>query len=72
MASEEGGMTQEEILLSLRDRTFSEGMSDLFKGVQDQEGRILYVDCWNYDGYWYKEECKTAEGKSILDVANEV
>ena len=71
MASEEGGMTQEEILLSLRDRTFSEGMSDLFKGVQDQEGRILYVDCWNYDGYWYKEECKTAEGKSILDVANE-
>lgn len=71
MASDESGITQEDILLSLKERTFSTEGTDTFKGVQDKDNRILYVDCWNYDGYWCKEEYKTVEGKSILEVANE-
>ena len=69
MAAGGDGMTEEEILSELRDRTYYGG--ETFKGVQDAEGRILYVNCWNYDGYWCKEESKTADGRSILEVANE-
>ena len=71
-AGGEGEMSQEDILLSLRDQTFSAGGAEFaVQGIRDKDDRVLYVDCWNYDGYWCSEEYQTAEGKTILEVANE-
>ncbi|MGN1377709.1 MAG: sensor histidine kinase [Dorea sp.] len=72
IASDEGGISEEDILDGLQDGSFANGMEETpFKGLQDAEGKIAYIDCWSYDGNWLEEEYQTVDGKSVLDVANE-
>lgn len=71
IASDEGGMSEEDILNELQNGSFINGTETLFKGLQDEEGKIAYIDCWSYDGNWLKEEYKTIDGKTVMDIANE-
>ena len=70
MAGSSQELTTEEILSQLQDRSYYQG-TETFKGLQDQDGKLLYVDCWNYDGTWEKERYQTIDGRSILQIANE-
>lgn len=53
LGKNDSGWEEDEILDSLRYGQFSEGESAEvnFKGLQDKEGRVVYIDCWSYDGY---------------------
>ena len=71
IASDEGGISEEDILDELQNGNFYNGTETAFKGLQDSEGKIAYIDCWNYDGLCLKEEYLTVDGKSIMELANE-
>lgn len=71
IASDEGGISEEDILNELQNGSFANGTETSFKGLQDEEGKIAYIDCWSYDGNWLKEEYKTVDGKTVMDIANE-
>lgn len=70
MAGSSQEMTTEDILSQLQDRSYYQG-TEMFKGLQDQDGKLQYVDCWNYDGQWEKERHQTIDGRTILQIANE-
>lgn len=42
-----------------------------FLRIQDENGEILFVNCWMYDGTYIKEEYKPIGADSILDIVNE-
>lgn len=75
IANDEGtdtGITSDEILLSLQGGYFYQGDNQQyhFKGIQDKEGKIEYIDCWNYDGAAIEEKYAPLGAESILDIVN--
>lgn len=44
---------------------------DDFLQIQDEKGKVLFVNCWAYDGTYFKEEYKPVGADSILDIVNE-
>lgn len=73
MESDGQGDTGESILSGLREGNFYEGNSSSteFKGLQDAEGKIAYIDCWSYDGIWVEEKYKPIGAKSVMELAND-
>lgn len=66
---EEAGLTEENVL---RDLEYGYGMPDsMFHGIQDSEGRLVYSDCWLYDGTAYLEKYKPEGAESLLSMVNE-
>lgn len=41
-----------------------------FLQIQDKEGKTLFINCWRYDGTYFKEQKKPVGAKSILDIVN--
>lgn len=73
MESDGQGGTGESILNDLREGNFYEGNSSSteFKGLQDAEGKIAYIDCWSYDGTWVEEKYKPMDAESVMELAND-
>lgn len=66
---EEAGYTEQNILQNME---FGTGMQDkMFRGIQDEEGKLIYSDCWLYDGNYFLEEFVPVNTSGILEVANE-
>lgn len=72
IANDEQGNSSDSILSDLQAGNFYEGDSSSteFKGLQDAEGKIVYIDCWSYDGYWVEEQYQTVDGLSVMELAN--
>lgn len=68
--SEDLGITEERILSELE---YGESQTDsnIFRGIQDQEGRIIYSDCWKYDGVIEEELYEPIGVDSIITLVNE-
>lgn len=71
IASDESGISEEDILSELREGSFSNSSEASFMGLQDKDGKIVYLDCWSYDGYWFEEMYPPSGAKSIMEVAND-
>ena len=71
IASDDSGVSEEDILNELQDGNFYNNTVNAFKGLQDVEGKIAYIDCWSYDGQWLAEEYQTVDGKSVMEIAND-
>lgn len=72
IVNDESGVSEEDILADLREGSFHSNASETaFKGLQDAEGKVVYIDCWSYDGYWFKEMYLPLSSKSIMETANE-
>lgn len=41
-----------------------------FLQIQNKEGEVLFVNCWKYDGSYMKNQYKTVDGISILELVN--
>lgn len=67
-----GDSSADEILAELKQGKYEEGGSSelKFRGLQDKEGKIVYINCWNYDGVRLLGEYKTASGQSVLELVN--
>lgn len=66
---DEEGITPDNILRNLEyGYAMPEGW---FHGIQDSEGRLIYTDCWIYDGVTCLEKYEPLGSKSILDLVNE-
>lgn len=66
-ANEESGYTEQGILADLES---GYDMPDLFRGIQDREGKMIYSDFWVYDGVSYSEKYKPVGAESILELGN--
>lgn len=42
-----------------------------FLQIQNKKGEMLFVNCWTYDGTYFKESTNPIEADSILDIVNE-
>lgn len=71
IAVDEAGISEDDILAELRDGNFINNSEAAFKGLQDMEGKIVYIDCWSYDGGWMEELYKPVDAENIMQVANE-
>lgn len=43
---------------------------DNFLQIQNKEGEVLFVNCWKYDGTYFKNQYKTVDGLSIFELVN--
>lgn len=52
--------------------TDSESLSDEkpFRGIQDQNGVMIYTDCWKYDGLILVEQAAPQGEENLLDLVN--
>ena len=51
---------------------FDESTSEeYFKGIQDKEGKILYINCWSYDGTRLEERYAPLGADNLLQIVNE-
>lgn len=71
IAMDESGISEGDILAELRDGNFINNSETAFKGLQDMEGKIVYIDCWSYDGGWMEELYKPVDAENIMQVAND-
>lgn len=71
IATDESGISEGDILAELRDGNFINNSEAAFKGLQDMEGKIVYIDCWSYDGGWMEELYKPVDAENIMQVAND-
>lgn len=71
IAMDESGISESDILAELRDGNFINNSEAAFKGLQDMEGKIVYIDCWSYDGGWIEELYKPVDAENIMQVAND-
>lgn len=69
---ESGGVTPEQLLFSLKNGKRSQGgdIEAEFKGLLNDEGKMEYIDCWNYDGYQFRERYAPLGAANILEIAN--
>lgn len=71
IVNDESGISEDDILDELRDGNFINNSETAFKGLQDIEGKIQYLDCWSYDGGWIEEKYKPVDAENIMQVAND-
>ncbi|MXP78860.1 sensor histidine kinase [Lachnospiraceae bacterium WCA-9-b2] len=71
IANDDSGISEDDILAELRAGNFTNNSETAFKGLQDIEGKIVYIDCWSYDGGWMEEKYKPIDAESIMQVAND-
>lgn len=71
IANDESGISEADILLELQNGNFANNSETAFKGLQDAEGKIVYIDCWSYDGGWVEEKYHPVDADSIMQVAND-
>lgn len=69
VADAENGMSANQILEELESGNASS--MDTFMGIQDATGKMLYIDCWRYDGYMFMEKCQPVGADNIMDIVNE-
>lgn len=55
IAGDESGISESDILSGLQEGDFYNSSETTFKGLQNEEGKVVYLDCWSYDGYWFEE-----------------
>lgn len=65
--------TDQQILLDLQysAEEWHGPSSGIYHGIQDKEGRLIYSDCWLYDGQKYEETYKPEGADSLIAIANE-
>lgn len=68
-------VTSDQILYELRNGVkggtlYSTETEDRFKGLLNKEGKVEYIDCWNYDGYQITEKYAPVGAKNLLEIAN--
>lgn len=71
IVTDDSGISESDILAGLRDGRLENASDAAFKGLQDMEGRVVYIDCWSYDGNWIEEQYPLADGQSIMQAAND-
>lgn len=71
IAGDESGISENDILSSLQEGDFYNSSETPFKGLQNEEGKVVYLDCWSYDGYWFEELYSPIGAGSIMEVAND-
>lgn len=60
------------ILNDLKNRNYYSGeFQNYASGIQDKEGELQFVDCWNYTDLRVSESYAPVDAKSILDIVNE-
>lgn len=42
-----------------------------YMGLQNEEGKVIYVDCWSYDGMTMAERYMSVNAKDVLTLVNE-
>lgn len=67
---EDSSYTSTEALRILVEDSSYNGESLGVKMVQDKEGRVKYVNCWTYDGYWTEEKYKPLDAQNLLEIVN--
>lgn len=71
IVNDDSGISEDDILSDLREGSFYKTSETSFKGLQDAEGKVVYIDCWSYDGYWFEEMYPPVGAKSIMKLAND-
>lgn len=71
IVNDDSGISEDDILSDLREGSFYKTSETSFKGLQDAEGKVVYIDCWSYDGYWFEEMYPPVGAKSIMELAND-
>lgn len=71
-----GAETSEQILdelenVNISDRNEMTEEEKNFRGIEDAEGTMLYIDCWKYDGVLFREESAPLEAENLLQIVNE-
>lgn len=72
VVTEDESTSEDDLLAMLHSSELYEGNADRvgFRGLQSEDGKISYIDCWNYDGQVMKEKVPPLNAKSVMDVAN--
>ncbi|MCF2553926.1 sensor histidine kinase [Faecalicatena contorta] len=60
------GLAQTEILDEIES-----GFTDGHRGILDDKGEILYVNCWQYDGNILEGDYKPLNADSVMDIVND-
>ncbi len=64
----------EDFLLSLYNNVYMNDVTALeesdFKGIKNKKGKLVYIDCWNYDGNLFTERFAPLEYKDLMELAN--
>ena len=67
-----GDSSADDILTELKQGEYQESNSgeSRFRGLQDIDGKIAYINCWNYDGERVVGDYKTVNGETVLQLVN--
>ena len=67
-----GNSSADDILDELKQGKYQESSSgeSRFRGLQDIDGKIAYINCWNYDGTKIPGDYKTVNGETVLQLVN--
>ena len=67
-----GDSSPDDILAELKQGEYQETNSaeSRFRGLQDADGKIAYINCWNYDGLRLVGDYKTVNGETVLQLVN--
>lgn len=63
--------SSQDILRELRDGNWYAEETTTNYSVLNQNGEVLFLNCWNYDGYWLEEKYPPLEKENLLQVVNE-
>ena len=67
-----GDSSADDILTELKQGEYQESNSgeSRFRGLQDIDGKIAYINCWNYNGERVVGDYKTVNGETVLQLVN--
>ena len=67
-----GNSSADDILDELKQGAYQESGNEQsrFRGLQDIDGKIAYINCWNYDGVRTVGDYKTVNGETVLQLVN--
>ena len=67
-----GNSSADDILDELKQGAYQENSNGeaRFRGLQDIDGKIAYINCWNYDGVKIVGDYKTVNGETVLQLVN--